>query len=91
MLSSTVQPIWIHAASVGESIAIIPVIKALKEKYPQQPILVTTTTSTGAKQIAKLGNLVEHRYMPIDFTWCIRRFIKAINPKMFLVVEKELW
>ncbi|PSU99426.1 3-deoxy-D-manno-octulosonic acid transferase [Photobacterium leiognathi subsp. mandapamensis] len=85
------KPIWIHAASVGESIAITPLIKALKEQYPAQAIVVTTTTSTGAEQIAKLGDLVEHRYMPIDFAWCVRGFLKAVQPKLMLIVEKELW
>ena len=85
------QPIWIHAASVGEAIAIVPIIKALKQAYPEQAIVVTTTTSTGAEQIAKLGDWVEHRYMPIDFGWCVRGFLKAIKPKLFLIVEKELW
>ncbi|GAD31087.1 3-deoxy-D-manno-octulosonic-acid transferase [Photobacterium leiognathi lrivu.4.1] len=85
------KPIWIHAASVGESIAITPLIKALKEQYPTQAIVVTTTTSTGAEQIAKLGDLVEHRYMPIDFAWCVRGFLKAVQPKLMLIVEKELW
>ena len=85
------QPIWIHAASVGEAIAIVPVIKALKQAYPEQAIVVTTTTSTGAEQIAKLGDWVEHRYMPIDFGWCVRGFLKVIKPKLFLIVEKELW
>nr|WP_268833369.1 lipid IV(A) 3-deoxy-D-manno-octulosonic acid transferase [Photobacterium carnosum] len=90
-LASTTAPIWIHAASVGEAIAIVPVIKALKQAYPEQAIVVTTTTSTGAEQVAKLGELVEHRYMPIDFAWCVRGFLKAIKPKLFLIVEKELW
>lgn len=90
-LLATGQPIWIHAASVGEAIAIVPVIKALKQAYPEQAIIVTTTTSTGAEQVAKLGELVEHRYMPIDFGWCVRGFIKSIKPKLFLIVEKELW
>ena len=85
------QPVWIHAVSVGESIAAIPVIKAIKAKDPQQTIVVTTTTSTGAEQICKLGDLVEHRYMPIDFAWCVRGFIKAINPSAMLIMETELW
>ncbi|MCV5689153.1 3-deoxy-D-manno-octulosonic acid transferase, partial [Escherichia coli] len=42
------RPIWIHAVSVGESIAATPLIKELKQQYPEQPIVVTTTTSTGA-------------------------------------------
>ncbi|BCN23000.1 lipid IV(A) 3-deoxy-D-manno-octulosonic acid transferase [Vibrio alfacsensis] len=90
-LKATERPIWIHAVSVGESIAAIPLIKALKEKRPDQPILVTTTTSTGAEQIAKLGDLVEHRYMPIDFAFAVKGFLKAIQPKQMLIIETELW
>ncbi|AUI85108.1 3-deoxy-D-manno-octulosonic acid transferase [Vibrio azureus] len=90
-LEATEPPIWIHAVSVGESIAAIPLIKALKKKNPTQPILVTTTTSTGAEQIAKLGDLVEHRYMPIDFSFAVKGFLKAIHPKQMLIIETELW
>jgi 3-deoxy-D-manno-octulosonic-acid transferase len=85
------RPIWIHAVSVGESIAATPLIKALKQQYPDQPILVTTTTSTGAEQIAKLGDLVEHRYMPIDFAFAVRGFLKVTNPSKMLIIETELW
>ncbi|MGR5319932.1 lipid IV(A) 3-deoxy-D-manno-octulosonic acid transferase [Vibrio sp. DNB22_19_1] len=90
-LESIERPIWIHAVSVGESIAAIPLIKALKKQKPEQPILVTTTTSTGAEQIAKLGDLVEHRYMPIDFAFAVKGFLKATKPKQMLIIETELW
>lgn len=76
---------------MGESIAAIPVIKAMKQAQPDQAIVVTTTTSTGAEQIAKLGDLVEHRYMPLDFAWCVRRFLQAVKPSRLLIVETELW
>lgn len=85
------RPIWIHAVSVGESIAAAPLIKALKKQNPEQTILVTTTTSTGAEQVAKLGDLVEHRYMPIDFSFAVKGFLKATNPKQMLIIETELW
>ncbi|ENY6170180.1 lipid IV(A) 3-deoxy-D-manno-octulosonic acid transferase [Vibrio fluvialis] len=88
---SSQNPIWIHAVSVGESIAAIPVIKAMKQAQPDQAIVVTTTTSTGAEQIAKLGDLVEHRYMPLDFAWCVRCFLQAVKPSRLLIVETELW
>ena len=90
-LDTTERPIWVHAVSVGESIAAIPLIKELKKQNPTQPILVTTTTSTGAEQIAKLGDLVEHRYMPIDFGFAVKGFLKAIRPKKMLIIETELW
>jgi 3-deoxy-D-manno-octulosonic-acid transferase len=90
-LKAIKQPIWIHAVSVGEAIAATPIIKALKKQNPEQPILITTTTSTGAEQIEKLGTLVEHRYMPIDFSFAIRNFLKVTNPKKMLIMETELW
>ncbi|MGL0820608.1 lipid IV(A) 3-deoxy-D-manno-octulosonic acid transferase [Vibrio vulnificus] len=90
-LNVQTRPLWIHAVSVGESLAAIPLIKAIKEKTPDQVIVVTTTTSTGAEQIAKLGSLVEHRYMPIDFAFAVRGFLQAIKPAKMLIIETELW
>lgn len=85
------SPIWIHAVSVGEVIAATPLIKALKAENPQQDIVVSTTTSTGAEQVEKLGDLVEHRYMPIDFSFAVRGFVKAVKPQKLLIIETELW
>lgn len=90
-LISKQRPIWIHAVSVGESIAATPLIKEIKKQNPEQSIVVTTTTSTGAEQIEKLGCLVEHRYMPIDFGFAVKGFLKAIQPKKMLIIETELW
>lgn len=84
-------PIWIHTVSVGEAIAATAFIKALKAKYPQTPIVVTTTTSTGATEIAKLSALVEHRYMPLDFPFAVQGFLKAIRPNRLIIMETELW
>lgn len=90
-LDSRSQPIWIHAVSVGEVIAAVPLIKKIKEQHPEQVLLITTTTSTGAEQVAKLGELVEHRYMPLDFSFAVKRFIRIINPQQLLIMETELW
>jgi len=91
LINKQVSPIWVHAVSVGESIAIAPLVKKLKIQHPNIPIVITTTTSTGAEQVNKLGDLVEHRYMPIDFAWCVRGFIKQIKPRLMVIVETELW
>ena len=90
-IKSNQRPIWIHAVSVGESIAAVPLIKELKKQNSDQTIVVTTTTSTGAEQIEKLGELVEHRYMPIDFSFAVKGFLKAVNPTHMLIIETELW
>lgn len=89
--SSQSKPLWIHAVSVGEVIAAKPIIKALREQYPSVPLLITTTTSTGAEQAMQLGEGVEHRYMPIDFSWTVRGFLKRIQPRALLIMETELW
>jgi 3-deoxy-D-manno-octulosonic-acid transferase len=83
--------LWIHTVSVGEVIAATPLIQALKKQQPQQTIVVTTTTSTGAAEVKKLGELVAHRYMPLDFNGAVKRFIKTINPSALLIMETELW
>lgn len=90
-LIATDRPIWIHAVSVGESILATSIIKQLKQQSPDRPILVTTTTSTGAEQIAKLGDLVEHRYMPVDFSFAVHRFLNTVQPQKLIIIETELW
>lgn len=85
------SPIWIHAVSVGETLAVSPLIKTLKSQYPNQPIVITTTTPTGAEQAAKLRGIAEHRYMPFDFSFAVRAFIKRIKPSQMLIMETELW
>ncbi|RBM71274.1 lipid IV(A) 3-deoxy-D-manno-octulosonic acid transferase [Vibrio paracholerae] len=90
-LKATSQPIWIHAVSVGETIAVSPLVRKLKQQHPDTPILITTTTATGAEQAAKLSDVAEHRYMPFDFPFALKRFIKTINPSQLLIMETELW
>ncbi|WP_429234399.1 lipid IV(A) 3-deoxy-D-manno-octulosonic acid transferase [Aeromonas salmonicida] len=84
-------PLWVHAVSVGETLAISPCIRALKAERPDLPILLTTTTRTGAEQAAKLGDLVVHRYAPLDYPWAVAAFLKCIKPRALWVMETELW
>ena len=84
-------PLWIHAVSVGETLAISPFIRALKAERPDLLILLTTTTRTGAEQAAKLGDLVVHRYAPLDYPWAVAAFLKCIKPRALWVMETELW
>lgn len=84
--------LWVHAVSVGEAIAAIPLIKALKQRYPDLPLLVTTMTPTGAERITNaLGNTVTHVYIPYDLPDAMMRFIRAMNPLALVIMETELW
>ena len=90
-LASAERPLWIHTVSVGESLAAIPLIRALKAAHPELPLMVTTTTHTGADQIAKLGDLVEHRYAPLDYPDAVWRFLGRTRPRALVIMETELW
>lgn len=84
--------IWVHAVSVGESIAAAPMIRALKDRYPYLPITVTCMTPTGSERIKALfGDTVQHCYLPYDLPWAASRFLQRLQPKLAVVMETELW
>lgn len=83
--------IWIHAVSVGEVLASKKLVEQLAIQNPDKRILITTTTSTGAEQVEKMSGSISHRYMPIDFSWCVQRFINRVQPDNMLIIETELW
>ncbi|TBR43201.1 3-deoxy-D-manno-octulosonic acid transferase [Marinomonas agarivorans] len=84
--------IWLHCASVGEVMAVRGFLDAWQAKHPQQRVLITTMTPTGAAQVKKVfGKRVSHRYLPIDWQGSVRRFLKQLTAKKLLIVETELW
>lgn len=84
--------IWVHAVSVGESIAAAPMIRALRERHPQLPITVTCMTPTGSERIrAMFGDQVQHCYLPYDLPWAAARFQRLLKPKLAVIMETELW
>ncbi|WP_122663174.1 lipid IV(A) 3-deoxy-D-manno-octulosonic acid transferase [Pseudomonas viridiflava] len=86
--------IWVHAVSVGESIAAAPMIRALLARYPQLPITVTCMTPTGSERIkAMFANepRVQHCYLPYDLPWAAGRFLNHIQPVLGVIMETELW
>jgi len=84
--------IWVHAVSVGESIAAAPMIRELMARHPGLPITVTCMTPTGSERIQALfGDRVQHCYLPYDLPWAAARFLDRIRPKLAVVMETELW
>lgn len=93
-LGGDVRPggIWLHAVSVGESIAAAPLVRQLLRRYPHLPVTITCMTPTGSEQIRKLfGDQVGHAYLPYDLPWLQRRFIKRLRPHIGIIMETELW
>ncbi len=92
----TLQPggIWVHAVSVGESIAAAPMIRALLQRYPQLPITVTCMTPTGSERIQALfanEPRIQHCYLPYDLPCAAARFLDRAKPKLAVIMETELW
>ncbi|NNM58470.1 MAG: 3-deoxy-D-manno-octulosonic acid transferase [Legionellales bacterium] len=84
--------IWVHVVSVGETIAAVPMIKALQKTYPDKPLIITTMTPTGSERVRALfHDTVFHVYVPYDYPGAIKRFLKRVEPCMLILMETELW
>ena len=85
---------WIHAVSLGETLAVESLVKALRARYPSRPILLTHTTPTGRAAGVRLATQiggVEVRYLPYDTPGAMRRFVTALRPSVGLLMETEVW
>jgi 3-deoxy-D-manno-octulosonic-acid transferase len=83
--------IWIHAVSVGEVQAAVPLIHTLLERFPDQELVVTTVTPTGAQRVASLfGDVVTHCYIPFEFPNAIRSFFVSVRPRAAMIIETEI-
>lgn len=95
--SALQDSIWVHAVSLGEVVAATPLVKALAKKYPDRAIVFTTMTPTGAGQMRKtfgnpkLEGQIKQRYVPYDYPWAVKRFLKHFNPQFLVIMETELW
>ena len=84
--------VWLHAASVGESLSALPLIEALLAGHPTVRILVTTGTLTSAQMLAKrLPERAIHQFVPVDNPAWVRRFLDHWRPDLALWIESELW
>ncbi|MGA7800867.1 MAG: lipid IV(A) 3-deoxy-D-manno-octulosonic acid transferase [Gammaproteobacteria bacterium] len=86
------RPLWVHAVSVGEVQAALPLVRALRERYPARPLLVTTSTPTGAARVQALfDDDVYHLYLPYDLPDAVARFLTRTRPRIALIMETEVW
>lgn len=84
--------VWIHAASVGESMSVLPLINQMLEEYPDLFVLVTTGTVTSAAILERrLPERAFHHYVPLDYPLAVRRFLKHWKPDLAILLESELW
>ncbi|OQW30820.1 MAG: hypothetical protein A4E19_08705 [Nitrospira sp. SG-bin1] len=87
------QPlVWVHAVSLGEVVAAVPLVKALHERHPECRYIVTTVTETGREAVEqRLRGIAEHRYAPLDFSWAVAGMVRRLRPVLYVFVETELW
>ena len=86
------RPIWIHAVSVGEVLAIKGFLGQLRQAYPGKKLVISTVTDTGnkiAQGLVNSGDLLT--YLPLDFSFIVQHVLKKINPCMFIIAETEIW
>ena len=84
--------LWVHAVSVGEVLAVAPLVRQLIQNHPSLHIHITTTTPTGSAQVQRLfGIEVSHSYAPYDIPMFLMRFLDTLRPRAMLMVETEVW
>lgn len=84
--------VWVHAVSVGEALAALPLIRELISQHGERRVLVTTMTPTGSARVREaLKDQVVHTYIPYDLPDAMARFVTRMNPRQVVVMETELW
>jgi 3-deoxy-D-manno-octulosonic-acid transferase len=88
---ATQNAIWIHAVSVGEVLAVSRLIAELKNAYPETQIFISTTTVTGQALARQRFGEARCFFMPLDFGFAVRAYLRALKPRLLLLAETEFW
>ncbi|MGB6429263.1 MAG: glycosyltransferase N-terminal domain-containing protein, partial [Candidatus Acidiferrales bacterium] len=84
--------IWVHAVSVGELLAVMPLLRCLKERFPPRRLVISTTTATGQRLAReRLAWADAIFYFPLDWPGPVRRALAAVRPAMVVIAETEIW
>ncbi len=83
--------IWVHAVSVGETMAVRPLLKELKKRFPAPRIILSNITETGRSVALKIEEADRCVYFPFDYGFAVSRVLDAIRPSLVIIVETEIW
>jgi len=85
------ETIWIHAVSVGEVLAVTRMVEELKARLPGWRVVVSTTTDTGQKLARERFGENNVFYFPLDLSWAVKAYLRALQPKLLVLAESEFW
>ncbi|MGA7615042.1 MAG: glycosyltransferase N-terminal domain-containing protein [Thermoanaerobaculia bacterium] len=83
--------VWLHAVSVGEVMAAVPIVERIRRMRPETSFVVTTTTLTGQATARRMFPHAAVTYFPFDFSFSVRRFLDHYHPRVYATVETEIW
>lgn len=84
-------PVWVHAVSVGETMAVKPLLRELKRRFPERPIVLSSVTETGRSVAVTITEADLVVYFPFDFGFAVSRALRLVSPSLVIVVETEIW